>query len=227
MARLWSAYVTDTLAVFAKEVRSELRTRYALNAMLLFGVTSVVVVGFSTAKAAPDGFTVGALFWIVMFFSAMSALSHVFVKEEDTETGLALRISARPAAVYFGKLLFNALLLSALACLVTPLFVGMVGMAIQKWDVFLLTLALGVAGLAGAATIVAAIVARASVRGALFAVLSFPILLPLLLAAVGATQAAMDPVGAASAIDEIRLLLAYGVAMTAGSWLLFEFVWWA
>jgi heme exporter protein B len=214
-------------AIFAKEIRSELRTRYSLNAMLLFAVTSVVVVGFSTAKASPDGFTTAALYWIVMFFSAMSALAHVFVKEEDTQTGLALRLSARPAAVYFGKLLFNGVLLLALAALVTPLFIGLVGMTIHAWDIFLLTLGLGVAGLAGAATMVAAIVARASIRGALFAVLSLPILLPVLLAAVGATQAAMDPVGAASAADEIRLLFAYGVAMVTGSWLLFEFVWWA
>jgi heme exporter protein B len=222
-----SASALEIGAVWAKEARSELRTRHALNAMLLFAVTSVVVVGFSTARAAPDGFTVAALFWIVLFFSAMSSLAHVFVKEEDTQTGLALRLAARPSAVYFGKLLFNAVLLSALAALVTPLFIGLVNMKIYQWNLFWLTLALGVAGLAGATTIVAAIVARASIRGALFAVLCFPILLPLLLAAVGATQAAMDPAAAANATDELRLLLAYLVAMTTGSWLLFDFVWWA
>jgi heme exporter protein B len=227
LARRSSGYVTDVWAVFAKEIQSELRTRYALNAMLLFAVTSVVVVGFSTAKAAPDGFTVGALFWIVLYFSAMSALAHVFVKEEDTQTGLALRLAARPSAVYFGKLLFNTVLLAALAGLVTPLFIAVVGMHIYQWGIFWLTFGLGVAGLAGATTLIAAIVARASIRGALFAVLSFPILLPMLLAAVGATQAAMDPVGAAAAGDELRLLAAYGVAMTTGSWLLFDFVWWA
>lgn len=222
-----SGFATDTFAVFAKEFRCELRTRHALNAMLLFAVTSVVVVGFSTARAAPDGFTVGALFWIVLFFSAMSALAHVFVKEEDTQTGLALRLAARPSAVYFGKLLFNLALLSALAGIITPLFMALVGMKIYQWGIFWATLGLGVAALAGATTIIAAIVARASIRGALFAVLSFPILLPMLLAAVGATQASMDPVGAATAGDELRLLGAYLVAMTTGSWLLFEFVWWA
>lgn len=217
----------DVLAIFTKELRCELRTRYALNAMLLFAVVSVVVVGFSTAKNGVDGFTSAAMYWIVLFFSAMSSLAHVFVKEEDTRTALALRLSARPTAVYFGKLLFNLSLLFALTLLVTPLFVGLVNMKVYDWGLFALTLALGVAGLSVAATMVAAIVARASLRGALFAVLSLPLLLPLLLAAVGATQAAMDPVGAASGSDEIRLLLAYGVAMTAGSWLLFEFVWWA
>lgn len=224
MARAWSAW-GDVRAVLAKEVRSELRTRYALNAIFLFAVTSVVVVGFSTAKAGLDGFTAGALYWIVLYFSATSALAHVFVKEEDTRTALALRLAARPTAVYFGKLLFNFALLSALALLVTPLFIGLAGMTIHNWVLFATTVALGVAGLSGAATMLAAIVSRASLRGALFAVLSLPITLPLLLAAVGATQAAMDPVGAASGSDEIRLLFAYGVAMITGSWLLFDLVW--
>lgn len=220
----WSGW-DDVVAVLAKEVRSELRTRYALNAILLFAVASVVVVGFSTARAGLDGFTAGALYWIVLFFSAMSALAHVFVKEEDTRTALALRLAARPSAVYFGKLLFNALLLVLLALLITPLFIGLVDMTIYNWTLFAATVTLGVAGLAGAATMLAAIVSRSSLRGALFAVLCLPILLPVLLAAVGATQAAMDPVGAASGTDELRLLLAYGVAMITGSWLLFDFVW--
>ena len=69
MATTSSSWWTDTLAIFTKEVRSELRTRHALNAILLFAVTSVVVVGFGTASALPDGFTIAALFWIVVFFA--------------------------------------------------------------------------------------------------------------------------------------------------------------
>jgi heme exporter protein B len=227
LATTSSSWWTDVLAIFIKEVRSELRTRHALNAILLFAVTSVVVVGFGTASAMPNGFIIASLFWIVVFFAAMSALAHVFVKEEETGTALALRLAAKPSAVYFGKLAFNALLLTMLALVITPLFLLLVEMKVYQWGLFLATLGLGLAGLAGATTIIGAMVARASVRGALFAVLSFPLLLPLLMAAIGATQAALDPVGAAVATDEIRLLIAYVVAMTTGSWLLFEFVWWA
>ena len=223
----WYAWWAEVLAVCRKEIQSELRTRYALNAVVLFAVTSVVMIGFATSLSSPDGRTLAALFWVVVFFSAMSALSGVFVKEEESGTVLALKLAARADAVFFGKLAFNLLLLAALVVLVTPLFLLLVGMEVYDWPVFLAVLGLGTFGLAGATTIVAAIVARTAVRGALFAVLSFPILLPLLIAAIGATQAALDPVGAASAAAEIRLLIAYGVAMVTASWLLFEFVWWA
>ena len=226
MATRSSGWAHDVWAVCRKELRSELRTRYALNAVLLFAVTSVVMIGFATSIAGTQPRTQAALFWVIVFFSAMSALSQVFVKEEEAGTSLALKLAARPDAVYFGKLLFNLLLLALLTAVVTPLFIMLVGMEVHDWTTFAAVLILGVFGLAGATTTVAAIVAQASSRGALFAVLSFPILLPLLIAAIGGTMAALDPVGAASAAGELKLMGAYAVAMLTGSWLLFEFVWW-
>jgi len=204
-----------------------MRTRYALNAIVLFAVTTVTVVGMGTSQTGVNARTQAALFWIVVFFSAMSALAQVFVKEEESGTALALKLSARSDAVYFGKLLFNLLLLSALQLLLVPMFILLVGLQVAQWQIFVPVIILGTIGLAGATTIVAAIVAQASVRGALFAVLSFPLLLPLLIAAIGGTQAALDPAGAASAASELKLLSAYGLAMITGSWLLFDFVWWA
>ena len=226
MATGSSAWVHDVWAVCRKELRSELRTRYALNAVLLFAVTSVVMIGFATSMAGTQPRTQAALFWVIIFFSAMSALSQVFVKEEEAGTSLALKLAARPDAVYFGKLLFNLMLLALLTAVVTPLFIMLVDMKVYDWATFTAVLVLGVFGLAGATTTVAAIVAQASSRGALFAVLSFPILLPLLIAAIGGTMAALDPVGAASAAGELKLMGAYAVVMLTGSWLLFEFVWW-
>ena len=227
MATGWSGWWRDIRAICVKEIRSELRTRYALNAIVLFAVTTVTVVGAATAQTGVGPRTQAALFWIVVFFSAMSALAQVFVKEEETGTAMALKLSARSEAVFFGKLLFNLLLLAGLQLLLTPLFILLVGLEIHNWALFLSIVGLGTVGLACATTIIAAIVAQASIRGALFAVLSFPILLPLLIAAIGGTQAALDPVGAATAAAEIKLLAAYAVAMLTASWLLFDFVWWA
>jgi heme exporter protein B len=215
----------DVTAICRKEIQSELRTRYALNAILLFAVTTVTMVGLATAGGGVPARLQAPLFWLVVFFSAMSALSQVFVKEEETGTVMVLRLVARPDAVFFGKLLFNLMLLALLQALIIPLFLLLVGMRIVDWPVFLASVVLGTVALAGATTIVAAIVARASARGALFAVLSFPLLLPLLVAAIGATQAALDPVGASGAAAEFKLLIAYGIAMLTASWLLFEFVW--
>jgi len=76
-----------------------------------------------------------------------------------------------------------------------------------------------------ATTIIGAIVAKASVRGALFAVLSFPVLLPLLVAAIGGTDAALLGAGWNGAENQLRLLVAYAVIMITASAVLFDFVW--
>jgi heme exporter protein B len=87
---------------------------------------------------------------------------------------------------------------------------------------FVGTLVLGIAGMSGAATIIAAIIAKASAKGELFAVLSFPILLPLLITAIGGTRNALDGTGS---VGELRILLSYLAVMVTVSFLLFDSVW--
>jgi len=89
-------------------------------------------------------------------------------------------------------------------------------------------LSLGGVGLAGASTFIAALIAQASSgKSALFFIVAFPILLPLLLIAVQGTIGAFD----SSAFDQARsrsdlgLLTTYGIVMTTASFLLFEYIW--
>ncbi len=73
---------------------------------IAFSVTALAVVSFSVSPYALDPEAKAAFLWIVLFFSAMSGgLSRSFVREEETRTALALRLSASADAVYVGKLL--------------------------------------------------------------------------------------------------------------------------
>ena len=130
------------------------------------------------------------LLWIVLFFSAMTGLSRVFVKEEDAGTAAALRLAAPPAAVLLGKLLANLALLFAVTLFVVPLFLAMMSFEIQSPLLFVLLLVFGNIGLASACTFTAAIVSKASAKGTMFAVLAVPLLLPPLVGAVLGTRVA-------------------------------------
>jgi heme exporter protein B len=220
-----SDWTTKALAVLAKDVRTELRTRYSLNALFMFAFTTLVVISFSLGKLALNVQVLAALYWIIIFFSAMSGLAGVFIKEEDTKTAQTLRLFARPSVIYAGKLVYNLLLLAILCALLTPLYVIFLNVTIPDWPLFLVVVLLGMIGLAGATTIIGAIVAKANVRGALFAVLSFPVLLPLLVAAIGGTNAALGEAGWVGAENHLKLLLAYAVIMITVSAVLFDFVW--
>lgn len=220
-----SNWATKALAVFAKDLRSELRTRYSLNALFMFAFTTLVVVSFSIGHAKVGPEMAAALYWIVIFFSAMSALAGVFIKEEDTGTAQTLRLFAKPSVVYAGKLIYNVVLLLLLGIVITPLYLIFMNVTVPEWGTFLIVALLGIVGLAGATTIVGAIVAKASVRGALFAVLSFPVLLPLLVLAIMGTGAALDGSGWEGAAGSVKLLTAYAVIMITTSSVLFDFVW--
>ncbi len=147
-------------AVAVKDVRSELRVRYALNALLMFIVTSVaaLVIALGDSELNPE--ILSAMFWIVILFSAMSGLSRIFVSEEERGTTLVLQLVASPSAVYFGKLIFNCSLTLVLSSAVTLLYViAFPAFIIRSGTVFLCTVFLGSLGFASASTMIAAIIA--------------------------------------------------------------------
>ena len=128
-------------------------------------------------------------------FAAFTGLARAFVQEEEARTAAALRLAAPPTAVYLGKLLFNLLLLLLLDALTAVLFVILLRVQIGNLGLFVALLLAGSLGLVAATTLIAAIIARASVKGALFAVLSFPLLAPLLVVAIKGTALALDGAG--------------------------------
>jgi heme exporter protein B len=212
-------------AVFIKDVTCEFRTRYAVNTILLFAVTTLVAVSFSVGTARISPSIQAALLWIIIYFSALSGLSRAFVREEEGRTAMALKLSAAPGAVFGGKLLFNLVLLIMLELVTIPLFAGMMNLQVKGWTLFLTVLVSGSAGLAVAATIVAAIVSKANAKGALFAVLSLPLLLPILVGGIHGVQSALTSPSFAAGMQDVKLLVSYTGIMFILSLFLFGFIW--
>ena len=219
------SWVSGVLAVLAKDVRSEVRTRTAVGAILLFAVTTLVVVSFSTVGVGLTPAMHASLFWIILFFAAMAGLSRTFVVEAERGTELALKLCATGAQVFVGKLLFNLALLGLLNLILVPLFQVFLPFPQTNWTLLLTALILGSLALASAATFVAAIVSQAGVKGALFTVLAFPVLVPVLFAGVGALRKAMSGEALSEASTELQLLVSYAGVMVTLAILLFDFVW--
>jgi len=220
-----SSFISSAAAVFAKDVRSEMKTRYGIGSVALFAVTSLVVASFAVSPYALEADTQSAFLWIVLFFSAMSGLSRSFVKEEETRTSIALRLSAKPLAVYFGKLLFNLALMFAVELIVVPLFLVFLDISLAAPAAFVASVALGTLCLSASSTIVAAIISKANSKGTLFAVLSFPVSMPGLVMAVRMTNNALSGLGLGTVLPEVGGILAFTVIITTLSAMLFEFVW--
>jgi heme exporter protein B len=218
--------IASIWAIVVKDVRSELRTRYALNALLMFVVTSVATILFALRDDELNPEILSGMFWVVIFFTAMSGLSRIFVSEEERGTTMTLQLVASPSEVYFGKLIFNSGLTLMLSSAVTVLYVVVFpAFVIKSPLIFVFTVFWGSLGFASAATIIAAVIAKANTKGTLYPVLSFPILIPLLMTVMKSTARALDGELFTAALGEFQILVSYLLVMTAGSYLLFDYVW--
>jgi heme exporter protein B len=222
LARSASSSAAAVWAILRKECRSEWRTRYGLNAALLFAITSLAGVSFAVGPLGDRTDILSALLWVVLLFAALASLSHAFVREIEGHTLTLLRLVATPTAIALGKLLFNLIFLAVIEAVTVPLFLLLMGGPPPTWGRFSTVLILGSVALAAACTLVSAIIAQTRGRGALFAGASLPLLLPVLAAAVKGTRAQWQggTIGA-----EASILLAYAAAVFGVSLLLYDHLW--
>ncbi|MHB8579676.1 MAG: heme exporter protein CcmB [Ignavibacteriaceae bacterium] len=213
-------------ALYLKDFRSEVRTRYAVNSLAMFVIVATSVILFSIGNETITQSLTAGLFWVVIFFSAMSGLSRAFVSEEERGTSLTLQLIAAPSTIFSGKLLFNIVLVFCMNIVITLLYSALFdGFVIKNLALFIATFFFGNAGLAIASTIIAAIISKAGAKGTLYPVLSFPILLPLILTSVQLTLMAFEGASFIEAKFELAIIICYDVIMLTASYLLFDFVW--
>ena len=211
--------------LFKKDWQSELRTRYAINALAMFILVTISVILFSVGQEKMSEYLTGGLLWVVIFFSAMSGLSRAFVSEEERGTMLTLQLIASADTIFTGKMLFNLVLVflmnTVIAILYSMLFNTFI---INNTALFILAFIIGNIGIAVSSTVIAAIIAKANTKGTLYPVLSFPILLPLILVLLQLTKFSIDGKSISESYAELMVLVSYDVIMLTASYLLFEFI---
>lgn len=213
-------------ALFKKDFSSEIRTRYAINSLAMFIIVAISVILFSIGQEKISKELTAGLFWVVIFFTAMSGLARAFVSEEERGTTLTLQLIASPTTVFTGKLIFNIILVFAMNTVIAILYAGLFeAFVIKNFTLFLLSFILGNIGLAISSTIIAAIIAKAGAKGTLYPVLSFPILLPLILTSVQLTLFAFDGTSFEKSVFELAIVVSYDVIMLTASFMLFDFIW--
>lgn len=218
--------LAKAIALFNKDFSSEMRTRYAVNSLAMFIVVAISVILFSIGNEKINENLTAGLFWVVIFFTAMSGLARAFVSEEERGTSLTLQLVAAPSTVFSGKLVFNVILVFAMNTVIAILYAALFeSFIIQNFLLFLLSFVLGNIGLAISSTIIAAIISKAGAKGTLYPVLSFPILLPLILTSVQLTLFSFDGTTIEQSKFELAIVVSYDVIMLTVSYMLFDFIW--
>ncbi len=214
------------LAILAKDLRIEWRTRESLASVFVLGVLLLVVLVVAhdpAPEAAPA--LVPAVLWVSFVFTGLVGIQRGFLleRENDCLAGL-LSAPLDPADIYAGKLAANVVLLTVTQAVVVPL-AGLF-LHVDLWHVLpglLLVLGLGNVGFAALATLFAAVAARTRARETLMPLLLLPFLVPLLIGAVQATQSVLAG-GLGGARQAVAVLVAFDVIFAVAGWLLFAYV---
>ena len=208
--------------LIAKEIKLELRNKYALGGILLY-VVSTIFVSYLCFKRIVTPATWNALFWIILLFASINAIAKSFITETKGRL-LYIYTLASPQAVILSKIIYNSILLlvlSGLCLLVYSLFVGNI---IQDSALFLLTLALGSFGFSSLLTMVSAIASKTGNNFTLMAILSFPIIMPLLMVLIKLSKNALDGLERWD-VHYLLILLCINVIIIVLSYLLFRYLW--
>lgn len=209
--------------LFSKEIRLELKQKYVINGILLYLVSTIFVTYLAFDRII-DVNTWNSLFWIILLFVAVNGISKSFVQESPARH-LYYYTIASPQSVLLSKVLYNLLLMTILSVLSFSFFLLLMGNLVINVPLFLVTLVLGSSGLASILTMVAAIASRASNNFSLMAILSFPIILPLLGTLMKVSRNALTAPQWTGNWGFIILLVTINLTVIILAYLLFPYLW--
>ncbi|HCA42514.1 MAG TPA: ABC transporter permease [Bacteroidetes bacterium] len=218
-------FFQNTVEIFKKELKSEFRTKYVLNSLLMFVLICVSVIRFAAGDEKIDNEILTGLFWVTIFFASVSSLARTFIKEQDKETSIALKLTSVVDSVYSGKLIFNLILSYVTGLISLILFVLIMNYEIKNFSGFMLFFFLGNTGLVIILTSIASIVSKANNKGTLYPVLAFPVLIPLLVSIIHATKLTAEGAETFSLYEEVIIILCYIIVVLTASLMLFKFIW--
>lgn len=202
----------DVGIVAAKDLRIEWRSRVTFSQVVPFAGLVLVLFGFALDANRPvlERATSG-LFWITVMFAAMLAVQRSTAIETTDGARRALLLAGiEPVAVFLGKAAAVAVQLLVVEVVLVGGIVVLYGAEVEAWLLVCGTCSVATVGIAGAGTLLGALVAGVRARETVLPVLLLPVLAPVL---IGATRAFDDALGSV-AVDGwawLGLLAGFGV----------------
>ncbi len=205
-----------------KEFTLEFRQKYAISGILLYVLSTVFIVYIALQLIRPQLWNV--LFWIIMLFASVNAVVKSFVQESGHRQLYYYQLVS-PVAILLSKMIYNTALLLTLSVLTFAALSFVAGSPVENLGQFFLTLSLGSLGFSVTFTFVSAIAAKADNAGTLMAILSFPVIIPVLLLLVNLSAYSIGLLGGTMAGRDVSLLAAMDLLLVALGLILFPYLW--
>jgi heme exporter protein B len=209
-----------------KEIILEWRQKYALNGILLYLTSTIFIcyMSFSLDNGQINPPTWNALLWIILLFTAVNAISKGFNQEKEGRM-IYYYCIASPRSIIVSKIIYNTFLMMILALPGYLIYSLVLGNPVFNEGLFILNLFLGALGFSSTLTMVSGIASKAGNNITLMAILSFPVIIPMLLLLIRTSGNAMNGLGWSHSSGSMAVLLSINAIVITVSYLLFPYLW--
>jgi heme exporter protein B len=185
-------------AILTKDLRSELRTLRSLPAMVLFAVTTFVIFHFGLDRASLSGSLAGGVLWATLLFAAVLGINRLFVAERDEGGFEAIRLAPIDrTSLLAAKAAALLIYLLTLELVTVPVFALFFLDSAAALGPLLLVLLLADIGLAATGALISSMAVNSRARDLLVPLMLLPLVVPLMIAATGASQHLLEAGGPA------------------------------
>ncbi|TCV15124.1 heme exporter protein B [Sphingobacterium alimentarium] len=206
-----------------KDLILEWRSKHAINSMFLY-VISTVFVCYQAFKTVDDTLMWNALFWIILLFASINAISRSFVQESQYRQLYYYSITG-PKAIILSKIIYNTILMVFLSVIAYLTYSVIFKNPVGDLLLYFVAVLLGSISFATVFTMVSGISSKTGNNSTIMAILAFPVIIPLLIVLIKLSNNALQGLDRGISIGEIAVLLAINVITVTISLLLFPYLW--
>ena len=213
--------MNQLIAIMQRELRHELRSRRTWLAILLY-IASTVYITYLAFQHDLEPVTWNALFWVLIIFISMFAASGSFSGRDGEMLYIYTLVS--PAKFILARLLYNGIFMMVVSLITLLVYIMFTGNPVGSIYVFFATVLLAVWGISSLLTMAFSISVKGGGGFTLMAIISFPLLVPLLIIAQHLSAQSMlpEPIGY---IGNLAALLSLDALIAALCYLLFPYLW--
>ena len=219
------SFLRAVFAIVWKDIQAEYRSLELVSAMLVFSLLVIIIFNYALDLDIKTRQTVTAgVLWATFAFAGTLGLNRSMSVEKDRGCldGLLLAPVDR-SAIYFGKAISNLAFMMTVEAIVLPVYTVLYGINLFKPGLLLIIL-LGSIGYVGVGTLLATMSVQTRTRDILLSSLLFPVVIPVLLPAIIASNGFLQGLDLADFLFSIGLLVAYDIIFIAVSFMVYDSV---
>lgn len=213
-------------ALLYKEFLLEWRQKYALNGILLYSVATIFIC-YMVFKVLGGGISPtawNALFWVITLFSAINTVAKSFLQENPQRDHYYYWV-CDPLKLILAKIIYSVFLMVVVTVISLIIYSVLLGNPVQDQLLFVINMIVGAIGFSAALTMISGIASKAGNNSMLMAILSFPIIIPLIIMVTKVSKNALDGLARSESLDEILIIMALNAIIITLALLLFPYLW--